>query len=134
MPRAVKFSISMPASEFKALEAGRRKAGRTRSQYIRDALAAPGDDAGRMPKTTEAEKGPGSGAGTIGEERSAYGAPLPGGLPDISELRRRAAAAAGRFESGLSDLSVGHDRYLADPAGKGKRGRPGRCKKVGGTR
>jgi len=33
---------------------------------------------------------------------------------DIEEKRRRAVAAAGRFRSGVSDLSVNHDRYLED--------------------
>ena len=37
-----------------------------------------------------------------------------GVLIDISERRRRAIAAAGRFRSGVSDLSVNHDRYLAE--------------------
>ena len=30
------------------------------------------------------------------------------------EQRRRAMAAAGRFSSGLSDISVNHDEYLAE--------------------
>jgi len=33
---------------------------------------------------------------------------------DVAELRRRAIAAAGSFRSGASDLSVNHDRYLAE--------------------
>ena len=35
-------------------------------------------------------------------------------ITDAKELRQRAIEAAGRFESGVPDLSVGHDRYLAD--------------------
>lgn len=31
-----------------------------------------------------------------------------------AERRARAIAAAGRFRSGLKDLSKGHDRYLAE--------------------
>jgi hypothetical protein len=33
------------------------------------------------------------------------------------ELRARAAAASGRFRSGLKDLSRAHDRYLAEDYG-----------------
>ena len=33
---------------------------------------------------------------------------------DIEERRRRAIAAAGRFHSGASDISVKHDEYLAE--------------------
>lgn len=134
MPNTVKFSISMPASEFKALEAGRRKAGRTRSQHIREALGAEGDAARGKAKKTETKKGPGAGTGTISEERSSYGSPLPGDLTDISELRRRAIAAAGRFESGLPDLSIGHDRHLTDHPAEGEEKRSDRSNKGGGAR
>ena len=124
MPGTMKFSISMPASEFKALEAGRRKAGRTRSQYIRDILAAEGIATNEKPVK----------APRIGEERSAYGPPLPEGLTDASELRRRAVAAAGRFESGLTDLSIGHDRHLADPPAEDGDEGPGTSGEAGGGR
>ena len=33
---------------------------------------------------------------------------------DVEERRRRAIAAAGRFRSGHGDLSIDHDRYLAE--------------------
>jgi plasmid stability protein len=36
------------------------------------------------------------------------------GALDPEERRRRALAAAGRFRSGLHDLSTDHDRYLAE--------------------
>ena len=134
MPGTMKFSISMPASEFKALEAGRRKAGRTRSQYIRDILMAERIDAKETSKKTQAMEGPSSGTGTVGEERSAYGPPLPGGLTDASELRRRAIAAAGCFESGLTDLSIGHDRHLADPPDEDEEKGPGTSGEAGGRR
>jgi glycerol dehydrogenase-like iron-containing ADH family enzyme len=35
-------------------------------------------------------------------------------LVDVEERRRRALAAAGRFSSGLQDLSTEHDKYLAE--------------------
>jgi hypothetical protein len=39
------------------------------------------------------------------------------GSIDVAERRRRAIAAAGRFRSGQADLSVEHDRYLAEVYG-----------------
>lgn len=48
------------------------------------------------------------------EDRRTYGSPCPADLTDMQELKRRAVAAAGRFESGFPDLSIEHDRYLAD--------------------
>jgi hypothetical protein len=35
-------------------------------------------------------------------------------VPSPKELRRRAAAAAGRFRSAQGDISTRHDDYLAD--------------------
>lgn len=114
MAKTVKISISMTASEFKALEAGRRKAGRTRSQYIRDILSAFGCPEGSSASTAAQITGLGGKGGAVREDRSIYGSSLPADLTDTAELRRRAISAAGRFESGLSDLSIGHDRYLND--------------------
>ena len=64
----------------------------------------------------EWERTPGASAGvnTVKEGRSPYGSPLPADLTDMAELRRRAMAAAGRFESGVPDLSIEHDRYLGN--------------------
>jgi len=42
---------------------------------------------------------------------------LTGGLPDKEEQRRRAIAASGRFNSGGTDISVEHDKYLAEAFG-----------------
>jgi len=39
---------------------------------------------------------------------------LRGGLADHDERARRATQAVGRFHSGKTDISVDHDRYLAD--------------------
>jgi predicted transcriptional regulator len=33
---------------------------------------------------------------------------------DFEERKKRALAAAGRFRSGISDLSTAHDKYLAE--------------------
>ena len=35
-------------------------------------------------------------------------------MTDLAERRRRAIAAAGKFRSGLADLSSDHDRYLEE--------------------
>ena len=100
MAKTLKFSISMSAPEFKALEKARRQFGKTRSQFVREAVGAWG-----------------GAVGSVREDRSAYGSPCPADptdMTDIAERRQRAIVAAGRFESGVPDLSAGHDRYLAD--------------------
>jgi hypothetical protein len=49
--------------------------------------------------------------------RAVDSALLTGGLPDKEEQRRRAIAASGRFNSGVTDTSVEHDKYLAEAFG-----------------
>lgn len=109
MQKTVKFTISMSAAEFRAIEKLRRKAGRTRSQFIRDAVAA----WRHGPLRTQAVK----------EDGAKYGSP-PGPdleeMTDESERRRRAIAAAGQFRSGVADLSSDHDRYLAESYAEGR--------------
>ena len=39
-------------------------------------------------------------------------------MTNREERKRRAIAAAGRFRSGLPDLSTGHDRYLTETYGR----------------
>jgi predicted DNA-binding protein len=39
------------------------------------------------------------------------------GVVSMEERRRRAIAAAGKFRSSQSDLSINHDRYLAEDFG-----------------
>lgn len=110
MGNTVKFTISVPAGEFKELEALRRKAGKTRSQFVRDAVR--GWVGGELERSIAA---PTAAAG-VKEEFSRYGAPDPA-LPeftDMAERRRRAIVAAGRFRSGVADLSTAHDSYLED--------------------
>jgi len=103
--RVVKFSVSMPASDFREIESARGKAGKSRSRFLRDALL------GERGRRTA-----GAGSGPVREDRSAYGSPGLASLTDAAELRRRAVAAAGSFSSGVPDLSTGHDRHLADEA------------------
>lgn len=121
MPKTIKFSISMPASEFKELESARRKTGRTRSQFIREAALR---EHGRRTRDVP--------AGSVREERRAYGGPGIPVLTNAAELRKRAIAAAGAFDSGLRDLSTGHDRYLSDPEPGREDGTPDRGPNRGG--
>lgn len=120
MPKTIKFSISMPASEFKELESSRRKAGKTRSQFVREAVIR---EKGRTRDVP---------AGSVREERKAYGGPEIPVMTDAKELRKRAIAAAGAFDSGLRDLSTGHDRYLSDPELGREEGTSGRHGERGG--
>lgn len=111
MGKSVKFTVSMPAAGFKELEARRRKTGRTRSQFVRDAIRA---------WRIESDRPSG-----VREDPADYGSPASPRFTTIQELRRRAAAAAGRFRSGLADLSSNHDKYLEEaysenPPEKGK--------------
>ena len=100
MSKTVKIAVSMSGAAFKRLEAFRRITGKTRSQIVREALGA-----------VEAERRRPAG---VEEERAAYGTPGPPLLVDPAERRRRAIAAAGRFRSGLADLSENHDRYFEE--------------------
>ena len=110
MGNTVKFTISVPTEEFKELEILRRKAGKTRSQFVREAVRAwEGGEPERPAGATTAAAG-------VKEDSARYGAPASA-LPeftDMAELRRRAIAAAGRFQSGVADLSTAHDAYLED--------------------
>jgi hypothetical protein len=114
-----KLSISMPEAEYRSLETARRQSGKTRSQFIREALEV---------KRAEAKD---VGSGGFFEARQYEGSPLPPEIRDASELKRRAIAAIGRFDSGVPDLSLEHDKYLAGAADDGggdqtEPGRPGR--------
>ncbi len=120
MGNTIKFTISMPAGEFKELEALRRKAGKTRSQFVREAV--------RTWVTEEEERSVGAPKATAGvkDDSARYGAPAPA-LPeftDMAELRRRAIAAAGRFRSGVADLSTAHDGYLEEGFAVGAESEP----------
>jgi hypothetical protein len=118
MGNTVKFTISVSAGEFKELEALRRKAGKTRSQFVREAVQA--CEGGKLERPAGAPKA----TAGVKEDSARYGAPAPAlsEFTDISELRRRAIAAAGRFRSGVTDLSSAHDRYLEDGYAAGESG------------
>ncbi len=93
----------MSVAEFKDIESLRRRTGRTRSQFIRDAVAA---WRGGPCRTL-----------SVKEDQKEYGAPPASDFADMTDLterRRRAIAAAGKFRSGAADLSSNHDRYLEE--------------------
>jgi predicted DNA-binding protein len=120
MGNTIKFTISMPAEEFNQLEAMRRKAGKTRSQFVREAVRA--WESGEAEQFAGAPKA----AAGVKEDSARYGAPAPT-IPeftDMAERRRRAIAAAGRFRSGVDDLSTAHDGYLEDGFAVGEGSEP----------
>ena len=109
-----KFTISMPEADFKKLESRRRKAGKTRSAFVLDALRAwkPSSPETRSAISKEyliKEDAGRYGAGSIGPE-----IPAPKPLTGTVEARKAAIAAAGRFKSETGDLSERHDEIIAD--------------------
>ena len=128
MARMIRTIVSLPEDEKKWLDAHGRRHGISSAEVVRRAI--------RELRASKVDTGL-----AVGEDRAAYGSPLPGGVTDMADMKRRAIAAAGRFASGATDLSVGHDRYLTDGltgsategAAKGE-GRVKRAKKDGGAR
>ena len=104
MARMIRTIISLPEEEKKWLQAYGERHGISSAHVVRLAIS---ELHGRM------QEGAALGAKGVREGNAAYGPPRPLDLADMAELKRRAAAAAGRFASGVPDLSVGHDRYLA---------------------
>lgn len=90
----------MSEEEFKALESLRQRTGRTRSQFIRDAVRTWKEEYMRPLGIKE-----GSGE---------YKREIPTDFIDLEERRQRAIAAAGRFRSEVSDISLKHDEHLAE--------------------
>ena len=116
MSKAAKFAVSMPEAEFKIIEAERRRAKKTRSEFIREAVRAwrrreggQGVTGGHAPWSSVTEEPGQYGPGTPARET-----PEPEYPKDVAELRRRAIAAAGSFRSEASDLSANHDNYLEE--------------------
>jgi len=121
MAKTVKFTISLPAAEFRAVETARRGQGKTRSHYIRDALAAARaagaqKDGGHFNVSPFLPASEGFRKRIMAEEKAApYArADWPGISADEDERRRRALAVVGKYRSGLSDVSRRHDEYLSD--------------------
>ncbi len=104
MGKIVKFAISMPAEDFNDVESIRRMTGQTRSHFILEAIRH---------WNPRAEK-----AHTVKEESIGLEASGLKDLAGIAERRQRAIEAAGKFRSGVADLSKRHDHYLADAFGR----------------
>jgi predicted DNA-binding protein len=100
MSKTIKIAVSMSEEVFKELESLRRKTGWTRSQFIRDAI-----------RSWKAEFSQPSG---VKEKAEEYKKEILTDIVPLEELRRRAIAAAGRFRSGISDLSTNHDKHLEE--------------------
>ena len=90
----------MSDKEFKELESLRQRTGRSRSQFVRDAVRA-------WKEEFIQPLG-------IKEERGEYKREIAADLIDLEERRRRAIAASGRFRSDISDISLKHDEHLEE--------------------
>ena len=93
----------------------RSKKGVTRSQFIRNAVRAWKEEPFRPIE--------------IREETGVYKKAIPMDIVDLEERRKRAMAAAGRFRSGIPDLSSNHDKHLEEAYSEAMPGKSG--KKVG---
>jgi hypothetical protein len=100
MGKTVKFAISMSEEDFEELESLRQRTGRTRSQFMRDAVRSWKEE---FMRPLGVKEGPGE-----------YKREVPTDLIDLEERRRRAIEAAGRFRSDISDISLKHDEHLED--------------------
>jgi len=110
MSRTVKFTVSVPEPVFKELEALRRRTRMSRSQLVREAVRGLGSKIHTRPAGEPA-------AGAAVREGSALYRVPPSplhGVTEAAEWRRRAVAAAGRFRSGIRDLSTEHDAHLEE--------------------
>jgi hypothetical protein len=122
MARMIRTIISLPAEEKKWLDAYGERHAISSAQVVRLAI-----------RELQSRTGEGTppGAKGVREGSTAYGPPVTPDLVDMAEVKRRAAAAAGRFASGVPDLSVDHDRYLA---GEKPETRPGHAGKDEGRK
>lgn len=111
MARMIRTIISFPEDEKTWLDDYSKRHRISSAQIVRVAVRD------FREKATEDPAGETS---AVREEQAAYGPPLPRDLADMDELKRRAAGAAGRFASGVPDLSVAHDRYLTGKRTAGK--------------
>jgi hypothetical protein len=116
MVKTAKFAISMPGSEFREIESLRRKSGKTRSQFVREAIRAWKAGSERRGLEQQGSTGNGRVPLSVREEANRYGSQPGPDLMGEAERRRRAIAVAGRFASEAGDLSVNHDRYFGDDA------------------
>ncbi len=131
MARMTRTIISIPADEKKWLDGFGRRHRMSSAEVIRKAVREFREAQGEARR----EAGTGADIGRVAEDRDSYGPHASFQIADARELRRRAVEAAGRFASGAPDLSVGHDRYLAEKPEADRALKPsGSPEKNGGTR
>ena len=103
MARMIRMIVSLPEKDKKWVEAESRRRNISGAEVIRDCIRNL-----RQRVEGEADR---PGSTRVTDKRAEYGHDALAGITDPKELRRRAAAAAGRFSSGVPDLSIEHDRY-----------------------
>jgi hypothetical protein len=101
--------VSLLEKDKKWVEAEGRRRGVSGSAVIRLGIRD-------LRRKVEGE-GRGAGSTRVAEKRAEYGQDALVSIIDPKELRRRSAAAAGRFSSGVPDLSIEHDRYAWGESG-----------------
>ncbi|MCK7482667.1 MAG: hypothetical protein M0C28_40250 [Candidatus Moduliflexus flocculans] len=106
--------ISIPAEEKRWLESYGKRLKISGAEVVRKAVREYRDIHGNCSLAEVLQDTLDVGGTQVREEQRIYGSPGPAEITEIGELRRRAIEAAGRFESGTPDLSVSHDRYLAE--------------------
>lgn len=109
MARMIRTIVSLPEKDKKWVETESRRRGVSGAEVIRLGIRD-------LRQKAEGE-GRGAGSTRVAEKRAEYGHDALAGIIDPKELRRRAAAAAGRFSSGVPDLSIEHDRYAWGESG-----------------
>ena len=104
MARMTRTIISIPADEKKWLESHGKRHKISSAEVVRKAVR----------EYRRANEPCNAGSKPVREDRGVYGSPAPSDITDVGELRRRAIEAAGCVESGVPDLSVSYDRYIAE--------------------
>jgi hypothetical protein len=104
MARMTRTIISIPADEKRWLESYGKRHKISSAEVVRKAVR----------EYRRGSEPCNAGSKQVREDRGVYGSPAPPGITDVGELRRRAIEAAGCVESAIPDLSVSHDRYIAE--------------------
>ena len=112
MARMTRTIISLPEEDKKWIEIEAKRRRISGAAVIRMSVRET-----RLAALIGSARGRGAGATQVAEKPAEYGHDALAGITDPKELRRRAAAAAGQFTSGVPDLSIEHDRYAWGESG-----------------
>lgn len=134
MARMTRTIISIPAEEKRWLESHGKRLKISSAEVVRKAVREYRDMHGNCSLAGVLQDTLDVGGTQVRKEQSLYGSSGPAGITEIGELRRRAIEAAGRFESGITDLSVSHDRYIAEALDAGDADRKKKSKRKKGAR